>query len=97
MIRAPDAFPRKPIGTYLPLLWADDGQAGSDSRRPDRAIVGSEVAHQGSPMLATVRRSNRACRFPAHGFHEDTNFREAKEGINRTCRLMNGFSWHPSG
>jgi hypothetical protein len=68
MIRAPDAFPRKPIGTYLPLLWADDGQAGSDSRRPDRAIVGSEVAHQGSPMLATVRRSNRACRFPAHGF-----------------------------
>src|ERR1700687_2443750 len=60
-------------------------------------IVGSEGAHQGPPMLATVRRSNRACRFPAHGFHEDTNFREAKEGINRTCRLMNGFSWHPSG
>jgi hypothetical protein len=27
--------------------------------------VGSEVAHRVSPTLATVRRSNRACRFPA--------------------------------
>jgi hypothetical protein len=60
-------------------------------------IVGSEVAHQGSPMLATVRRSNRACRFPAHGFHEDANFREAKKGINRTCRLMKGPFLAPVG
>jgi hypothetical protein len=44
--------------------------------------VGSEVAHRVAPMLATVRRSNRACRFPAHGFHEDSLFRDAIEGIN---------------
>ena len=39
--------------------------------------VGSEVAHQ-SAMLATVRRSNRACSFPAHGFHEDSTSRGGK-------------------
>jgi hypothetical protein len=44
--------------------------------------VGSEVAHRVSQMLATVRRSNRACSFPAHGFHEDPLFRDAIEGIN---------------
>jgi hypothetical protein len=44
--------------------------------------VGSEVAHRVSQMLATVRRSNRACSFPAHGFHEDSLFRDAIEGIN---------------
>ena len=44
--------------------------------------VGSEVAHLVSQMLATVRRSNRACSFPAHGFHEDSRFRDAMEGIN---------------
>ena len=43
--------------------------------------VGSEVAHLVASTLATVRRSNRACRFPAHGFHEDANVRGAKEGI----------------
>src|ERR1035438_6316224 len=42
--------------------------------------VGSEVAQRGSPMLATVRRSNRACSFPAHGFHDDSRFRDAIEG-----------------
>src|SRR5665213_4278825 len=35
-----------------------------------------------TPMLATVRRSNRACSFPAHGFHEDSCFRDAIEGIS---------------
>ena len=45
--------------------------------------VGSEVAHRVAPVLATVRRSNRACGFPAHGFHEDSN-RDAIEGINLT-------------
>jgi hypothetical protein len=44
--------------------------------------VGSEVAHRVAPMLATVRRSNRACSFPAHGFHEDSCFRDAIEGIS---------------
>jgi hypothetical protein len=46
------------------------------------ANVGSEVAHRVAPMLATVRRSNRACSFPAHGFHEDSCFRDAIEGIS---------------
>src|SRR5215472_56877 len=36
------------------------------------------------PTLATVRRPNRACRFPAHGFHEDSDRRDAREGINPT-------------
>ena len=35
-------------------------------------------------MLATVRRPNRACSFPAHGFHEDSTSRGRKEGINPT-------------
>jgi hypothetical protein len=43
--------------------------------------VGSEVAHRVSLTLATVRRSNRACRFPAHGFHEDSLLRGDREGI----------------
>ena len=34
--------------------------------------------------LATVRRPNRTCSFPAYGFHEDSLFGNVKEGINRT-------------
>src|ERR1035437_50715 len=44
--------------------------------------VGSEVAHPVSPMLATVRRSNWTCGFPASSFHEDSCFRDAIEGIS---------------
>ena len=43
-----------------------------------REAVGSEVALRVAPMLATVRRSNRACSFPAHGFHEDSTSRGRK-------------------
>ena len=32
--------------------------------------------------LATVRRSNCTCSFPAYSFHEDSRFRGAIEGIN---------------
>ena len=32
--------------------------------------------------LATVRRSNCTCSFPAYSFHEDSRFRDAIEGIN---------------
>jgi hypothetical protein len=49
---------------------------------PQTASVGSEVAHRVAQMLATVRRSNRACGFPAHGFHEGSLFREAVEERN---------------
>ena len=67
---------------YLPLKGT-----GLSRRTAPRTLlrftgVGSEVAHRGSPTLATVRRSNRACSFPAHGFHEDSRFRDAIEGIN---------------
>ena len=67
---------------YLPLK-----STGFPRRTAPRTLlrffaVGSEVAHRGSPTLATVRRSNRACSFPAHGFHEDSRFRDAIEGIN---------------
>src|SRR6516164_2537468 len=36
--------------------------------------VGSEVAHKVALTLATVRRSNCTCGFPAYSFHEDTNY-----------------------
>ena len=39
------------------------------------------MAHRVAPTLATVRRPDRACRFPAHGFHEDA-------GLPR-CRRRN--------
>jgi Bacterial regulatory proteins, luxR family len=42
------------------------------------------VTHGGASTLATVRRSDRACRFPAHGFDEDVGFQEVREGINPT-------------
>ena len=68
-----------------------------------RSNVGSEVAHRVAPMLATVRRSNRACSFPAHGFHEDSLFWDAIEGINRIrftspyspYSLRSGSCFHP--
>ena len=67
--------------------------------------VGSEVAHRVSLTLATVRRSNRACRSPAHGFHEDA-FEVPKEeaiqpgqpagpAVVQPDRSMNGPSWEP--
>ena len=46
--------------------------------------VGSEVVHRVAPMLATVRRSNRACSFPAHGFHKDSIFRDATSVISKS-------------
>ena len=36
--------------------------------------VGSEVARKVALTLATVRRSNVVCGFPAPRFHEDTNY-----------------------
>ena len=70
-----------------------------------RRILGSEVAHRVSLTLATVRRSNRACRSPAHGFHEDA-FEVPKEeaiqpgqpagpAVVQPDRSMNGPSWEP--
>jgi hypothetical protein len=41
-------------------------------RRPESA--GSEVAHRVAPVLATVRRSNVVCGFPAPRFHEGALF-----------------------
>src|ERR1035437_8074059 len=46
--------------------------------------VGSEVAHRVAPMLATVRRSNCACSFPAHSFHKDSIFRDATSVISKS-------------
>src|SRR6516165_8700972 len=48
------------------------------------AGLGSEVAHSVARVLATVRRSNGVCSFPAPRFHEDSLHRAAREGINRT-------------
>src|SRR5262245_17524685 len=54
-------------------------------------------------VLATVRRSNRTCSFPAYGFHEDAFFGNVKEGINRTkftspyspYNFVSGSCFHP--
>jgi hypothetical protein len=44
--------------------------------------VGSEEARNLTITLASVRRSNCTCSFPAYSFHEDSRFRDAIEGIN---------------
>ena len=65
--------------------------------------VGSEEAHP--KVLASVRRSNRACSFPAHGFHDNAaDGCGVKEGISaikltsphspRSRRV--GSSFHPA-
>jgi hypothetical protein len=59
------------------------GGAGAGAAR-ESAIdltVGSEEAHSVTLVLASVRRSNCTCRFPACSFHEDSFFRGAIEGI----------------
>ena len=43
--------------------------------------VGSEEARSIALALASVRRSNWACSFPAPSFHEDEARRAAMEGI----------------
>jgi|SRR6516162_3457737 hypothetical protein len=43
--------------------------------------VGSEEARSIALALASVRRSNWACSFPAPSFHEDAARRAAMEGI----------------
>lgn len=45
--------------------------------------VGSEEARSVSLALASVRRSNCTCGFPAYSFHEDSLAGTAIEGINR--------------
>ena len=44
-------------------------------------FVGSEEAHSVALALASARRSNCTCGFPACSFHEDSFFRGAIEGI----------------
>jgi hypothetical protein len=43
--------------------------------------VGSEEARSTTLALASVRRSNWACSFPAPSFHEDADLRGVMEGI----------------
>ena len=64
----------------------------------DMWIIGSEVAHQVSLMLATVRRSNRAYGFPVHGFHRDSIFwnTSAASEMNLACtRWIDPVGWYP--
>jgi hypothetical protein len=46
------------------------------------AFVGSEEARRVALALASVRRPNCTCGFPACSFHEDSFFRDAIEGIS---------------
>src|ERR1019366_206722 len=72
------------IHLCLPFCWNRYKQQGpfAPPALPGFIAVGSEVAHPVSPMLATVRRSNWTCGFPASSFHEDSCFRDAIEGIS---------------
>ena len=47
--------------------------AGGTSTLLNNALL-SEVAHKVALTLATVRRSNVVCGFPAPRFHEDTDY-----------------------
>ena len=51
---------------------------------PVSYFVGSEEARSTALALASVRRSNWACSFPAPSFHEDAVRRVASEGIIAT-------------
>jgi hypothetical protein len=86
------------------LQWVPWPPLAGALRFPTFVGLGSEVAHLVARVLATVRRSNRACRFPAHGFHEDSSFRDAQEGIDgdrvirpvltvRTTRFINEWTF----
>jgi len=48
---------------------------------PSLASVGSEEARSIALTLASVRRSNWTCSFPASSFHEAAVLRAAMEGI----------------
>src|ERR1700758_513209 len=99
-----DARPKPPSRACSPDCWSMPGESGpchhTPSRRADATAVGSEEA----PIegLASVRRSNGTCSFPAFRFHEW--LREIRrEGINETrltslnspkSRLV-GYSFQP--
>ena len=60
------------------VIGIDSGRiTGNPEVSRSRVEVGSEVAHRAAPMLATVRRSNCTCGFPACSFHEGSPFRDA--------------------
>ena len=64
------------------LQWVPWPPLAGALRFPSFLGVGSEVARLVALTLATVRRSNVVCGFPAPRFHEDSFFRNAIEGIN---------------
>ena len=73
----------------LPLpvaLWPEQNNATPSLQPHYRTFitVGSEEARSIALALASVRRSNWACSFPAPSFHEDAVRRVASEGIIAT-------------
>jgi hypothetical protein len=50
----------------------------------DGNLVASEVADSVDWVLATIRRPNEVCSFPAPRLHEDLRSGAAKDGIKRT-------------
>ena len=74
-----------------PLVPAPKPAGVLQSTLGARSSTGSEVAHKVALTLATVRRSNGVCSFPAPRFHEESRLREASEGINQR-RLTSPYS-----
>ena len=67
-----------------PALGSTASATGSPALFGGFTAVGSEEARSIALALASVRRSNWACSFPAPSFHEDAVRRVASEGIIAT-------------
>lgn len=70
--------------SVLMSFSADDGDAVEFERAASELVLQCQSGRRRrADALASVRRSNCTCRFPAYSFHEDTRERECKpsEGI----------------
>ena len=72
------------LGVETAVAATADCSAGCSALFAGFTAVGSEEARSIALALASVRRSNWACSFPAPSFHEDAVRRVASEGIIAT-------------
>src|SRR5216683_6828742 len=84
--RDPAHFPSASLGRFCLLILISFSATGDDADRflklASTAVVRCQSGRRRRAYaLASVRRSNCTCRFPAYSFHEDS-YRDANEGIN---------------
>ena len=73
-----------PAFPSAPVLGSSASAPGRPGLFGELDAVGPEEARSRALALASVRRSNWACSFPAPSFHEDAVRRVASEGIIAT-------------